>query len=1022
MKKFLSLFIALAMVLSLFAGVGAKTAKAAVGVVSSTVVADSTTYVAGTSPVKITATTVYGDMSSFAASNIDGLVTLSKAFSTNVSITAYYGAGNWTTPVGTYVLPAGSTTFWLSNFAGDYTHSSTHQASLNTGATDVFNFSFTAPTDSGSVTITAKTVIAPTVYGGIGFEVEALRTVLSTATCTITISPNTLTVAKVVDPTLLYAGVPSYAYVYVTDVAGSPVTTLGAGAFTWGTGSITGLTMTKELGYGFYQLSGTPAGAGTANLIVTSGTATGTLSFNVAIKGDVWNPTLQIAKLAGGGFVIGGTVDTTETAFFYPGWNVGSGYALHDSDMTVTGPKVSSNVIWTGGQFVVTLDANIWKASATALTAAPIYGQQVFKISPSVTGDVVTIDPTTVNVGDTKDVTVTVLQASGIERNNGKVVLTGAKGMFTVPAVAAFTLDTTTSLTNDFVTYDAITANKNIVGGRYVFAGLTFNHAGTVDVRTYSGVPTGTPVLTSIGKITVGKRLHTLTGSVTKFVAGVPYPFIDVTGGITGLTFTGAYDDATPITVGVTVNADNSYRLNIPPVEDMSSITFTGLSGAYPDDAWVLTVPIVQPTIAITSVHADGLITDSLAETVTFTLTDPVTGSPLSFTAPKLAVQFTVWDVTGNDNLAVSSLKSGTPAVFGVADVSTLPSATASTGNPNLDATVDKPYLSIKATVNGVVITYADALLVSPAVITVTPKDLVLFYNQSNMFSVNALDAHKAPIEGANVWGKNDYLQTVPTTLFGGVTGADGTVGFQYVPNYIGEIEIVTDLGVAPYVVQIVPAPADTTAPVIKVAEGLDGSTVTTDVLKLTGTVSEKVAALYVGFNKVDVLPDGSFMTTVKLAAGANTIDMTAYDLAGNKGTLSVKVTYTAPKTGTVIVLTVGTDVVTVDGKATSIDAAPEIINSRTFVPIRFIAETFGADVEYLAETQGITITLGDSTIGLQIGNATAVIDGNIVSLPAAPYIKNGRTMVPLRVISDAFGGDVVWDAALRTITITYVQ
>jgi len=321
-----------------------------------------------------------------------------------------------------------------------------------------------------------------------------------------------------------------------------------------------------------------------------------------------------------------------------------------------------------------------------------------------------------------------------------------------------------------------------------------------------------------------------------------------------------------------------------------------------------------------------------------------------------------------------------------------------------------------------VTVNYKGFLTVAPAQLTITPADLVLFYGQSNMFSVKALDAHGTAIEGAAVTGTNNYNQVPAVDVFGGITGADGVVSFMYTPNYIGEIEITTDLGVDPYVVQIVPAPADTTAPVIKVAEGLDGSTVTTDVLKLTGSVSEKVTALYVGFNKVDVLPDGSFMTTVKLAAGANTIDLTAYDLAGNKGTLSVKVTYTAPKTGTVIVLTVGTDVVTVDGKATSIDAAPEIINSRTFVPIRFISETFGADVEWLAETQGITITLGDSTIGLQIGNATAVIDGNIVSLPAAPYIKNGRTMVPLRVISDAFGGDVVWDAALRTITITYVQ
>jgi hypothetical protein len=124
--------------------------------------------------------------------------------------------------------------------------------------------------------------------------------------------------------------------------------------------------------------------------------------------------------------------------------------------------------------------------------------------------------------------------------------------------------------------------------------------------------------------------------------------------------------------------------------------------------------------------------------------------------------------------------------------------------------------------------------------------------------------------------------------------------------------------------------------------------------------------------------------------------------------------------TKTVIVLTIGTNIVSVDGRATSVDAAPEIVNSRTFVPIRFIAETFGSTVTWLPVTKGITITLGTTTIGLQIKNGTAVINGKVIALDAAPYIKNSRTMVPLRVISESFGGSVVWDATNSTVTITY--
>jgi hypothetical protein len=122
-----------------------------------------------------------------------------------------------------------------------------------------------------------------------------------------------------------------------------------------------------------------------------------------------------------------------------------------------------------------------------------------------------------------------------------------------------------------------------------------------------------------------------------------------------------------------------------------------------------------------------------------------------------------------------------------------------------------------------------------------------------------------------------------------------------------------------------------------------------------------------------------------------------------------------------VVVLTIGSDIVTVDGHATKVDAAPEIVAGRTFVPIRFIAETFGSTVMWLPETRGITITLGSTIIMLQIGNATAVIKGDITALDAAPYIKNSRSMVPLRVISESFGSDVAWNAAKHVITITHL-
>jgi len=1056
MKKFLSVFIALAMVLSLFAGVGTHSAKAALanGLRDIDLVTNASTYTMGevitgvstqagvTSVYLIKDDALWTAVDSYAVAGVGQPYVLRTSDSTLLEgkywvVESTAAAGLAILPNAS-ILPLGNARIYLKYnvagvtpatlavsttpvlFSGRLFHGDTAQtpAAATTsvglylnGTTLVasgtlidgwFSFYYTVAA-YGKYTLQVSDAYLPDGVTPTSGPVNPAQYAVWDVT------PGALQLSRMVEPTLLYKNVLSYIYLKVTDADGAAVSGLPAGSFVFAP-SYGGITVTELAApSGLYEIKFAPTGVGTTNLTVTypSTGAFGKMSFNIMDTNPVWNPTVSFT-LGAPALAIGGT------AAFTGNYNVWTGYALHDSLTSVTGPTTSSNVIWTGGQFVVTMNANVWKSTDTALTANPIYGTQVFKISPVVTGDVVTIDPTTINVGDTKDITVTVLQASGIERNNGYVLLDGlVAGMFTAPTGSAYGVDST----GRYAYYDAINANKNIVGGKYVFAGLKINHAGSIMVYTYSGAPNALETLpptsltnTSIGKITVGKRIHTLTADVAKFVAGVAYPVVNVTGGVTGLTFA-----ASSGSLGLIDNGDGSYIFNVPAVADVTSITYTGTISTLPDDQYILTMPVVQPTLTLTSVHKDGLITDSWAETVTFTLTDPVTGAALAFTTPQLAVQFTTWDVTGNPNLAVSSLASG------LANVSTT-LAVASTGNPNLDYTTVMPMVSITMLVNGVPILYTDMLKVTDPTITYTidgKSDLVMYYNVQNMFTISAKDAHGLPQAGQAISGVNPYNSSLGY-LFGGLTGVDGTASFSYVPNYMGQIDISSGIG-GTITVQIVAAPVDTTAPVITVDAGIDGTTVTSDVLTLSGKIDEKVSAVYVGVNKIDVLPDGTFATPVKLAEGENTISITAYDLAGNKGAAAVKVTYTpASASATVIMLTIGTDIVTVNGKATSIDAAPEIVNGRTFVPVRFIAETFGSTVEWLAETQGITVTLGDSTIGLQIGNATAVIDGNIVSLEAAPYIKNGRTMVPLRVISEAFGGDVVWDPALRTITITY--
>lgn len=121
----------------------------------------------------------------------------------------------------------------------------------------------------------------------------------------------------------------------------------------------------------------------------------------------------------------------------------------------------------------------------------------------------------------------------------------------------------------------------------------------------------------------------------------------------------------------------------------------------------------------------------------------------------------------------------------------------------------------------------------------------------------------------------------------------------------------------------------------------------------------------------------------------------------------------------TTIDLQIDNDIAYIDGNPKKIDAKPYISHGRTFVPLRIIAEGFGAEVIWVPETKGINITLGDKVISMQIGSTKAIINNKVVNLDAPPEIKQGRTFVPIRFVSEALGASVSWNEKTRTVTIT---
>jgi hypothetical protein len=154
---------------------------------------------------------------------------------------------------------------------------------------------------------------------------------------------------------------------------------------------------------------------------------------------------------------------------------------------------------------------------------------------------------------------------------------------------------------------------------------------------------------------------------------------------------------------------------------------------------------------------------------------------------------------------------------------------------------------------------------------------------------------------------------------------------------------------------------------------------------------------------------------TVLLVDGPNQIVVTAVDRAGNESRLAWTVTRTELLA---IELHVGDSTARVGDETRTLDAPPVIVNGVTFVPLRFIGEALGSEVQWNDALKVVMLQRSARRLQLTIGSKLAIVDGQIVELLEAPRIINGRTMVPIRFISEAFGADVQWNPETRGISI----
>ncbi|HOR46192.1 MAG TPA: stalk domain-containing protein [Caldisericia bacterium] len=212
----------------------------------------------------------------------------------------------------------------------------------------------------------------------------------------------------------------------------------------------------------------------------------------------------------------------------------------------------------------------------------------------------------------------------------------------------------------------------------------------------------------------------------------------------------------------------------------------------------------------------------------------------------------------------------------------------------------------------------------------------------------------------------------------------------------------------------------DVTSPKITIDK--IGDLVNQDSYVIMGSANETVTAKAI-FGGIEINgkqnAPNTFTITVPLkpAPSKNIFKIEVTDESGNKTMADVIIINIAEKR---VELTVGSQTMMVDGVEVQINPPPYIKGGTTMVPLRAIADAFGAEVNYDGKTKSISIKYGQIKITMVVNKTEAIVNGKRVKISPPPEThKSGRVTVPFRFIAEAFGAEVTYDATTKSIILT---
>ena len=169
-------------------------------------------------------------------------------------------------------------------------------------------------------------------------------------------------------------------------------------------------------------------------------------------------------------------------------------------------------------------------------------------------------------------------------------------------------------------------------------------------------------------------------------------------------------------------------------------------------------------------------------------------------------------------------------------------------------------------------------------------------------------------------------------------------------------------------------------------------------------------------------VPEGAIALKVK---GDGAVETCAYDKWANsdvaaKTTIAVCATPAPSDEKATVVFKINDTNYTVNGVAQTMDIAPYIKDGRTFLPVRYVALACGVSADNILFSNGkVTLIKGDKVVQVTIGSKTMLINGAAIDMDVAAEISNGRTMLPFSFIARALGASVTFDSTAQTVTMT---